>query len=277
MTHNVKPDDVAEAIKDTAERYIRPRFRALNPEDIRSKSHPNDLVTKADTEAEEALEIILPKILPGSLVLGEEGLSAGRYVMADKTGFDGHVWVIDPVDGTNNFASGSELFATMVSLTHKGQTIMSWIYDLMAGTMFQSIRGEGAYKNGERIHLKARQVETPLAYVHPHLNKRIQTQFPDSPHLKWQREALFATSHEYIRLLKGQGDIGLYRRMMPWDHVAGCLAMNEAGGIAQTWAGGEYGLRVMPWETGVIATSNPALLEQIKPMIRAYQGPQPKL
>ncbi len=268
----VNSTDVANAIREVAAQYIRPRFNALQPEDIRTKSGPNDLVTKADTEAEEALDIILPKILPGSVVLGEEGLSAGRYSLEDMTKQSGYVWVVDPVDGTRNFAHSVPLFATMVALTYNGETIMSWIYDVMADEMIAASKGEGTTLNGARMVMKPRSPSAGvLAYIHPTLNRRMGRQLPDSPHLKWKHEALFATSHEYIRLLKGVGDIGFYRRLMPWDHVAGVLAVQEAGGLVQTWHGEQYGVRIPPEDSGLLATNDPALLQVMKPYLEHYK------
>src|SRR5260221_247987 len=98
------PEKVAEHIRETAQAEILPRFRLLRREDIREKG-PGDFVTLADLEAERQLTQRLGGLLPGSVVLGEEAASQDRGRFALLAG-EAPVWVIDPVDGTANFARG---------------------------------------------------------------------------------------------------------------------------------------------------------------------------
>src|SRR5262245_2136493 len=107
-------DRVREAITEVAAQEIMPRFCNLAAADIRKK--PGDeTVTVADEAAEHALTHRLHDLLPGSLVVGEEAAAADQGVLA-RLGGDEFVWVIDPIDGTRNFANGKPDFGVMVAL-----------------------------------------------------------------------------------------------------------------------------------------------------------------
>ena len=110
-------EKVAEHIRETAQAEILPRFRLLRREDIREKG-PGDFVTLADLEAERQLTQRLDGLLPGSVVLGEEAASqdGGRFALLAG---EAPVWVIDPVDGTANFARGQPGFAVIVALIER--------------------------------------------------------------------------------------------------------------------------------------------------------------
>src|SRR6185437_792815 len=99
---------------------VMPRFEKLESGDISEKG-PGDLVTVADIAAEHRLTPALRGLLPGSLVVGEEAVAADPAVLALLDG-DDYVWVVDPIDGTANFAAGIPLFAVMVALIRRGET-----------------------------------------------------------------------------------------------------------------------------------------------------------
>src|SRR4051812_45595926 len=99
---------VEALMREVAAAVILPRFRHLTESEVSYKG-PADLVTIADQEAEALLTARLPDLMPGSRVVGEEAASANPALIA-TAGEPGYVWVIDPVDGTANFASGQEPF-----------------------------------------------------------------------------------------------------------------------------------------------------------------------
>ena len=126
----VDPDKIAQIIREVAAEKITPRFRQLEKHEISTKSGPTDLVTIADLEAEEDLTRIFKDILPGSHVIGEEAVSKGSVDLSAIGTEEGYVWVIDPVDGTLNFAEGNEKFGTIVTLVKNGVTVQGWILDV---------------------------------------------------------------------------------------------------------------------------------------------------
>jgi fructose-1,6-bisphosphatase/inositol monophosphatase family enzyme len=118
-------DEVGDLIREVAATVVLPRFRRLDDDDVQVKA-PGDLVTVADQEAEVALTAGLTALLPGSLVLGEEAVAADPDVLR-RVDDQGAVWIVDPVDGTNNFAAGKTPFAVMVALVRGGEPAASWI------------------------------------------------------------------------------------------------------------------------------------------------------
>jgi fructose-1,6-bisphosphatase/inositol monophosphatase family enzyme len=142
-------DSVAQVLRDAAESEILPRFRQLAAADIREKG-PGDLVTVADEAAEIAITPRLLALLPGSIVVGEEAAAADPELLRHLSG-DQSVWVIDPIDGTANYASGVPVFAVMVALIRDDRTIASWIYDPISGEMAMAKAGSGVSVAGDTL------------------------------------------------------------------------------------------------------------------------------
>src|ERR1700730_15726265 len=120
-------EKVGRLIAEIAAAEVMPYFQKLGHGDITEKG-PGDLVTVADVAAERRLSAVLTDLLPGSLVVGEEAAAADPGVLEALAG-DAPVWVIDPIDGTANFAEGKPVFAVMVALVRRGETVMAWIHD----------------------------------------------------------------------------------------------------------------------------------------------------
>src|SRR4051812_38447826 len=114
-------DAVGALVREAADVAIRPRFRRLADADVRFKS-PGDLVTVADYESEKLLTAGLTALLPGSSVLGEEAAADDPRLLA-RAAAAGDVWVVDPLDGTKNFAAGHGPFAVMVALLRGGVAV----------------------------------------------------------------------------------------------------------------------------------------------------------
>src|SRR5271154_887994 len=140
---------VEAAIREVAAAEIMPRFRNLASGDMHEKQ-PGQLVTITDTEAELRLTPMLRDLLPGSVVVGEEGVAEDPSRLAWVAG-ETPVWLVDPVDGTQNFAEGKAVFATMVALLHQGRAVASWIFDPVTGRMATAEQGAGAYLDGARL------------------------------------------------------------------------------------------------------------------------------
>lgn len=229
-------DAVTALMREVAAAEILPRFRRLAPADIREKDHPADLVTIADIEAERALGAGLTALLPGSRLLGEEAAARDPGLLALLGGAN-PVWLIDPVDGTQNFVDGVERFAVIVGLCEGGRTVAGWILDPIGGSVVCAGIGAGAWRDGAagREPLSVRR-DQPLSDLRGCLDFRTAKQ------LRAAREAGLSpaplllhrqrcTGHEYIDLATAQIDFAQYRRLKPWDHAAGVLIHAEAGGV----------------------------------------------
>jgi fructose-1,6-bisphosphatase/inositol monophosphatase family enzyme len=231
-------DAVTALMREVAAAEILPRFRKLAPADVRQKEHPADLVTVADIEAERALGAGLTTLLPGSRVLGEEAAARDPGLLALLGSVD-PVWLIDPVDGTQNFVEGVERFAVIIGLCESGRTVAGWVLDPIGGSVVWAGIGTGAWLEGAAGREPLSVVrEKPLSELKGCLDYR------SAKRLKAAREAGLSpspsllhrqrcTGHEYIDLAMQRIDFAQYRRLKPWDHAAGVLIHAEAGGFSR--------------------------------------------
>lgn len=223
MSVTIDPQAVAAIIREVAAAEILPRFGHLAAGQIREKK-PGQLVTEADTEAEKVLSRRLSALLPGSLVVGEEGVDADPALLGILER-PGTVWVIDPVDGTGNFAKANPRFAVIIALVVDGLTRAGWIYDPVAGRMLITEAGAGAWLGEQRLSvLPAAPLETMAGSVKraAHLAARVG---------KIGRKG--SAAHDYIDLVTGVLHFAHFTKLMPWDHAAGVLIHAEAGGYAR--------------------------------------------
>jgi fructose-1,6-bisphosphatase/inositol monophosphatase family enzyme len=142
-------DEVGALMRAAARTVILPLYQRLAAGDVAEKA-PGDVVTVADRRAEEFLADGLAKLLPGSIVVGEEAVAADGALL-DLLADAGPVWLVDPLDGTANFAAGHGPFAVMVALLVGGVTRTGWILDLITDQLVVAEAGAGAYLNGVRI------------------------------------------------------------------------------------------------------------------------------
>ena len=148
--------DLVELLRTAARVEIMPRFRKLGAGDVRQKSGPLDLVTEADEAAERLITDGLLRRFPGSLVIGEEAASADPSRLAALGDAD-LAFVVDPVDGTANFAAGLPLFGVMAAAIVRGEIVAAVIHDPVCDDTALAIRGEGAWSeapDGRRTDLR---------------------------------------------------------------------------------------------------------------------------
>ncbi len=276
MAGNIQPEKVSEIIIDTAHRIILPRYNQLATGDIDTKSGPDDLVTIADREAEIELRQALTSLYAGSVLIGEEGVSAGTQTLdLLKNGDSRLIWIADPVDGTWNFVHGKREFCVMLAAVVNGEIRHGWIYDILGKKMLMVEKGGGAYFGSQKLSVAPSGL---LSDMNGHAGRKY---FPKSlrPHVekfKGEVKSLYSLScagHEYIRIASGQSDFGIYSKIRPWDHFAGTLAVQEAGGFVAKWDGSLYSPR--DDFGGLVAASNEPLWRQIntkliKPMVNDY-------
>ncbi|MGH7122800.1 MAG: inositol monophosphatase family protein [Stellaceae bacterium] len=225
-------DRVSSLIREVAMAEILPRFQKLTASDI-SEKKPGQLVTTADLESERILTQHLADLLPGSVVVGEEGVAAepGRL---DLIGGEAPVWVVDPVDGTQNFADGKPIFATMVALLIEQRAVAAWIYEPVTDRMARAELGSGAFVEGERMQVAA---AVPLSQMRGRLSGRTAKK------LDGKVGAIFnqrCAGHEYLAVASGAAHFAVFRRLNPWDHAPGELIVREAGGYSRRLDGTPY-------------------------------------
>lgn len=239
--------DVAALLRDAARAEILPRFRRLAQGAVRTKSGPLDLVTDADEAAERVIEAGLVRLFPGCVVVGEEAAAADPSVM-DRLADADLAFVVDPVDGTANFAAGLPLFATMAAAVVKGEVVGAWIHDPLGDDTAMALRGEGAWiADPEGRHMADLRVAAPVpvgqmlgaiswTYLPPPLRAQVTARFPRFAGVVGYRCA----AHEYRWAAGGHGHVLFYNRLMPWDHLPGWLLHREAGGYSARFDGSDY-------------------------------------
>lgn len=246
---------VAAAIRATAEAEILPRFKTLRRDQIREKK-PNQLVTDADVMAERMLSALLTEILPAAIV-GEEAVD-GDPSLLDALNRPGPVWVIDPVDGTGNFANHNPRFAVIVALVVDGVTVAGWIHDPVPNRMVTAERGGGAWRDGIRLKVAE---PVPLAQMTGSI--KVRGQVADKVlHVARRGSA----AHDYLDLVTARLHFAHFRRLMPWDHAAGVLIHAEAGGHG-AMLGGEAYTPVLHADGQLLLATDGASWNQLAPLV----------
>jgi fructose-1,6-bisphosphatase/inositol monophosphatase family enzyme len=232
---------VSNLLKEVAETYVMPVFGKR--EAVPQEKSPGEWVTEADKAGEAFLTPALRALLPGSLVVGEEAVSTDPSVL-DQLANDGHVWLIDPLDGTSNFAHGEPPFAVMVALIHKGNTVASWILDPVSDQLAISEKGSGSWINGEQIKVSEHSPELDLLngailrrFLPQELGERVNAV---ESHFANLSAGSKCAGFDYPAIANGPMDFALYWRTLPWDHAPGVLFLQEAGGHATRLDGTEY-------------------------------------
>lgn len=233
-----------EAVREAAATEIMPRWRRLAAHEVSVKTGPHDLVTIADRAAEAHLAGALTALLPGSVVVGEEAVSADPAAYAALSG-DAPVWIVDPIDGTRPFVRGEPGFCTLVALAWRGELLASWTHAPALGLTAHARRGAGARLNGA---LMAAGSPVPGAVI------RVACSHPDFT-TQEQKRALSglwtdglaprpcgAAGLEYLRVAGGELDAVAFTWEYAWDHAAGLLLVSEAGGAHLTASGRPFRL-----------------------------------
>jgi fructose-1,6-bisphosphatase/inositol monophosphatase family enzyme len=240
--------DLALLLREASRAEILPRFRRLGADAVRAKSGPLDLVTDADEAAERVITAGLEKLFPGCVVVGEEATAAdasllGRLADAELA------FVVDPVDGTANFAAGVPLFGCMAAAIRRGEIVGAWIHDPLGDDTAIALRGQGAWlADGEGRRFTDLRVAAPAApgdmvaaiswgYMPEPLKTRVTSRLPRLAATVSYRCA----AHEYRLAAGGHAHLLVYNKLMPWDHAPGWLLHREAGGHSARFDGSDYG------------------------------------
>ncbi len=241
--------EIVSAVRAAARAVILPRFRQLGADEVAAKSSFEDLVTVADTEAEAMIRATLAQSWPEARVLGEEGASADPALRVDMAG-PGWKVIVDPVDGTWNFAKGLSVFGVIAAVAEGGRLDYGLLYDPLhddwieahAGGPARLVRADGMVRNLQTSAERdpARMFGcVPLGHYDPAMRREAAL-----AGLGYGRTgSLRCSCHEYRMLAQGHVDFVLTgSEPAPWDHAAGVLITQAAGGVARFLDGGAYDL-----------------------------------
>jgi fructose-1,6-bisphosphatase/inositol monophosphatase family enzyme len=232
-------DRVEKIMAEAAATAILPRFRLLADHEVEEKS-PGEVVTVADREAEAILTRGLAALVPGARVLGEEACSVEPALL--DTLADGRVWLVDPLDGTANFAAGEPVFAVMVALLRDGAAEAAWMLNPVSGRRASAALGAGAWLDGERLSAAPLPAGARLRgslgrFMAPERLAELEARLRAGGELL---PGMKSAGVEYPMIGAGERDFALYWRTIAWDHAPGVLFVNEAGGKATRPDGSAY-------------------------------------
>jgi len=243
-----------------AGQILKERFE--QPHEVTCKGL-RDVVTEADVLAQEAIVAQIRERFPEHQILSEEA----RRALGDA--HTGCRWVVDPLDGTTNFARGIPYFCVSVAAECQGELQVGVIYEPLGERLFHAVRGEGAYLNGQRLHVSGRTdlIETllDLGWARGPAARDVSARVACAvgPEIGSAR-SMGSAALGLAAVAAGWEDAFFHPELAPWDMAAGVLLVREAGGLATTPNG-------QPWDLfcGTCLASNglihQALLELIAP------------
>lgn len=194
------------------------------------KSTYTDLVTEADVACQEAIVDIIHSAFPKDGFLAEEEME-----LPENT--SGRRWVVDPIDGTKNFAHGFQYYCTSIALKVDGQSIVGVVYDPTRDELFSAVRGQGAYLNGEQISVSdatALKDSLIIARLTDWNDSEVLQQETAFLHELLQNPAAFrrpgAAALDLCQVAAGRAEGHALVTINEWDIAAGSLIVEEAGG-----------------------------------------------
>ncbi len=225
----------------------------------------NDFVSQVDRQAEALIIEVIRTAYPDHAILAEEsGYQQGND----------YQWIIDPLDGTTNYLHGYPQFAVAIALQHRGRLEQAVVFDPLRNELFTASRGSGAQLNERRMRvshvgsMKFALLGTGFPFrAEKHLETWIDTfrvLLTRSSGVRRAGSAALDLAHVACGRLDGFWEFGL----SPWDIAAGCLLIEEAGGLISDLAGGQRFL-----ETGNVIAGNPRIYGKLVPLVQ-HELPQ---
>jgi myo-inositol-1(or 4)-monophosphatase len=224
-------------------RYFNGEFKVSNKEGV------NNLVTEADHASERAIFEVIKKHFPDHQLLGEES----GAITQDST----YKWIIDPIDGTVNFANGIPLNCVSIGIEKEGEIILGAVYNPHMNEFFLAEKGSGATLNDKPI-----KVSKQNKVIHSCLVTGFPYTYVNTPNGPLEVFAKFIQKGVPVRRLgsaaidlcwvaAGRLDGFYEHKLEPWDSAAGYLIVKEAGGMITHFNGEPYSV----YQHGLIATN----------------------
>jgi myo-inositol-1(or 4)-monophosphatase len=239
--------------------------------EVNHKSTEIDLVTEADLASERMIVESIRQRFPDHTILSEEGLGDLQQIAGETT----CLWLVDPLDGTVNYAHGYPAWGVSMALADHGTVTLAVTYDPLREEMFWAERGEGTWLNGQRLQvsqgdgLQESLVATGFAYRRATLQDNNLAEFnaimPRVQGIRRTGAAVLDMAH----LAAGRLDGYWEKHLQPWDWAAGWLLIEEAGGLVTDLQGDPWAL-----QKEAIVASNRALHEELLHALQASRQSQ---
>jgi fructose-1,6-bisphosphatase/inositol monophosphatase family enzyme len=243
-------------VRQAGQEIVMPNFRQLSAADVETKSSLTDLVTMADKASEAFITKEIQHAFPDWDIVGEEAVAEDPST-TDKIGTADTCVIIDPIDGTWNYAHGLSDFGIILAVVVKGVTRFGLLYDPVNDDWIYASLDEGAFfqrtamnEKGKNqtpaqaplaLHISAEQDLDKLAgimSVNSYTNPKKQDFAVKAS--RFVRINNLPSCPAYRQIAQGHFHFSLTYKMLPWDHAAGVLVHTEAGGICRTLDGQEY-------------------------------------
>ena len=261
-------DRLSAIMAEAAEAEIMPRFRSLEDGGIREKTGALDLVTDADEQGEWHIRDACAKAFPKALFVGEESVARDPSLLAKIRDADLAI-IVDPIDGTSNFAWGLPLFGVMAGVVAKGKTVAGLIYDPVGRDWHKGLKGHGAW--GESVNGRTRDLRVAKPEKLSEMTGLSSWYLMPEP-MRTKTVANLAktkacfnyrcAAYEYRLIAEGLVHFALHYKLMPWDHAAGVLIHQEAGGYSALLDGTPYD--ATKHEGGIISAPDRETFDLIK-------------
>jgi myo-inositol-1(or 4)-monophosphatase len=230
---------------------------------IRSKAI-SDLVTDTDLESEQTIARVIRETFPDHAVLGEE-------TFRDDASAE-HLWIVDPLDGTTNFAHGIPHFAVSIAYYYQGEAVCGVIYNPITKDWYTAEKGEGAFANGQPVRvadstaLNQVLIGVGFYYDRGSMMEATLTAIRDLFRQQIHGVRRFGTaSLDLAQVGMGRYAAFFEYQLSPWDFAAGRLFVEEAGGRATTCAG-----KALPLAKTSVLASNGILHEAVLGIVGSY-------
>lgn len=239
-------DALIAILREASTIEIMPRFARLDAADVKVKSHASDFVTVADEAAERAIEAAARSRFGDLLFVGEEVMERDPGVI-DGLSTAARALVIDPIDGTFNYANGIPAFAVIAAVVEDGETVAGAIYDPVRDDTVAALAGGGAHlvhADGRRTAL-AVAAPRPLDEMHGSISwaytrEPVRSRLLRGMAAVWGAFNYRCGGQEFRLLATGGTHFAYHHKLSPWDHAAGELIHREAGGHVAHVDGSRY-------------------------------------
>ena len=230
---------MAVAAAQQAGKIIADAYRTEFRVDYKEGAATN-LVTEVDRRSEVAIVEALSKAFPDHRILAEEGGEGSQRQSP-------YQWVVDPLDGTTNFAHGFPVFCVSIGLAAEGRIVLGVVYDPIRQELFEAQAGEGAFLNGERMRVsRASTLEKALlvtGFAYDQEGRR--SNLDHFSRFALRAQGIRRTGSAAIDLCyvaSGRIDGFWELKLFPWDVAAGSLIVTEAGGLVTNFAGNPFSI-----------------------------------
>ncbi|OGG24067.1 hypothetical protein A3A79_02625 [Candidatus Gottesmanbacteria bacterium RIFCSPLOWO2_01_FULL_43_11b] len=233
----------------------------------KTKGHAHDIVTEADIASNNLIAHIIHRSFPNHTILSEE---SSPTIDPKK---HGHLWIVDPIDGTISFAAGLPFYTVSIAYAHDGEVVSSALFMADTNEVLWAQKGEGAYANKKPIHVKDLPWEKSVVGFDQSIRKRKIAMEKLAPPLSLEVRFLHMSAGQAY--MTGQVAKGNFQGMLSvfpsvWDFAAGVHLVREAGGVVTDFLGRDYPLFTEAGHIACTPSVLPHILKHTKKVARYF-------